>query len=120
MLAANNQRLMFAKNEMSIYKAMHALKAKVPSSVEDARRFLALFPVSIQEQLIAAIYLGREHMHSRELRVDKDIEISCACTSHIRHDEYANIIWEKGVNVITYLDKIEECARASGFDLRYL
>ena len=105
---------------MSVYDAMLALRAKTPTSVEDARKFLATLPVRTQQQLIAAIYLGREHIHCREIRTDTEIEMSCAYISHIDQDDYANIIWEKGVNVISYLDKIEECARTSGFDLNYL
>lgn len=105
---------------MPLYQAMNALKANIPSSREAAQKFLDHLPLPVQQQLIAAIYLGREHIHSIQLRTDEDIEMSRSYTDHIGQDEYPNIIWEKGDNVITYLNKLEECANASGFDLNTL
>jgi len=105
---------------MPLYQAMNSLKANIPSSRETAQKFLAPLSPSVQQQLIAAIYLGREHIHSSKLRKDEDIEMSRSYTDYIGQDEYANILWEKGNNVITYLNKLEECANASGFDLNTL
>jgi len=105
---------------MPLYQAIKTLKENIPSSKESAQKFLDTIPLSVQQQLIAAIYLGREHIHSSQLRTDEDIEMSRSYTDHISQDEYANIIWEKGDNVITYLNKLEECASKSGFDLNTL
>ena len=103
---------------MPLYQAMNALKSNIPSSKESAQQFLDTLPTSVQEQLIAAVYLGREHIHSLQLR--DDIEISRAQTEHIRQDEYAKILWEKADNLTVYLNKLDECARASNFDLNTL
>ncbi|WP_153065927.1 hypothetical protein [Xanthomonas campestris] len=103
---------------MPIYTAMNELKSKIPSSVEGAQVFLDTLSPDVQEQLISAIYLGREHIHSTELR--DDVEISRSYTDHIGKNEYARILHEKGDNVITYLNKLESCAKASRFDLNTL
>ncbi len=105
---------------MPLYHAMNTLKANIPSTQKDAQNFLSTLSPSVQQQLIAAVYLGREHLHSTKLRNDPDIEISRAYTNHIQQDEYANILWEKGNNLINYLNKLEVCANASGFDLNTL
>ena len=105
---------------MPLYQAINSLKANLPSSRGAAQTFLNTLSPSVQQQLIAAIYLGREHIHSSKLREDEDIEMSRLYTDHIGQDEYADILWEKGDNVITYLNKLEECANASGFDLNTL
>lgn len=103
---------------MSIYTAINSLQANIPRSVAEAQSFLDKLPSDIQEQLICAIYLGREHIHSSQLR--DDIEISRSYTDHVSQDEYARILHEKGSNVITYLKQLDVCAKASGFDLNTL
>lgn len=103
---------------MSVVNAITSLKAIVPLTAADARAFLEVLPTDIQDQLIAALYLGREHIHCSKLR--DDIEMSRLYTDHISRDEYANVLSEKGTNVATYLNKLEECASASGFDLEML
>lgn len=105
---------------MPLYQVMNSIKTNIPSSRETAQNFLDSLSPSLQQQLIAAIYIGREHIHSSTLREDGDIEMSRSYTDHIGQDEYANILCEKGDNVITYLNKLEECANASGFDLNTL
>jgi len=87
-------------------------------SEDDAQYFLDTLSPLLQEQLISAIYLGREHIHFTELR--KDVEISRFYTDNISKNEYAKIIHDKGCNVTTYLNKIESCSSASGFDLNTL
>lgn len=105
---------------MPLYQAMNLLKANIPCSREAAQKFLGTLSPSVQRQLIAAIYLGREHIHSSRLREDEAIEMNCSFIDHIEQDEYANILWEKGNSVAVYLNKLEECASASGFDLNRL
>ena len=105
---------------MPLYQAMNTLKANLPSSREAAQKFLDTLSPIVQQQLIAAIYRGREHIHSIQLRTESDIEMSRSYIDHIGQYEYANILWEKGDNIITYLNKLEQCANASGFDLNTL
>ncbi len=103
---------------MPIYAAMNSLKSNIPHSVAAAQAFLNRLPPNVQDQLISAIYIGREHIHSNSLR--NDMKINRAYTDHISKDEYANIIYEKGNSVITYFEKLELCAGASGFNLNSL
>lgn len=103
---------------MPIYNAMNNLKASIPRSAEAAQVFLNTLSSNVQEQLISAIYLGREHINSIKLR--DDVEINRSYIDHVNKNEYAQIIYEKGDNVITYLDKLVECAKASGVDLKTL
>lgn len=100
---------------MTIHTAIRNLKSILPLSVEDAQQFLDTLSPDVQKQLISAIYLGREHIHSSVLR--DDIEISTSFTDSIKQDEYARILHEKELNSATYLDKLEMCAKASNFDL---
>jgi len=104
---------------MPFYIAMNSLKTNIPASVAAAQNFLSTLSPNVQAQLISAIYLGREHIHSSKLRND-EIEISRSYTDHIGQDEYAHLLYEKGENVIIYLNKLDACAKASGFDLNTL
>lgn len=103
---------------VSIYSAIQNLKTSLPLSEQGAVNFLSGYDPKTQEQLINAIYLGREHIHSVQLR--EDVDISCNYVRHISPDEYPQIIAEKGENSVKYLDKLEECSEASGFDLNSL
>ncbi len=103
---------------MPIYSAMNNLKSCIPLSVADAQAFLDTLPSDVQEQLISAVYLGREHIHCSSLRAD--MVINRSYTDHISKGDYARILHEKGQNLITYLDKLESCATASDFDLNTL
>ena len=103
---------------MSVYAAINSIKSTIPTSVEDAQAFLDTLPIDVQEQLISAVYLGREHINTDHLR--EDVDISRSYTAHIGRDEYARILYEKGENVAHYLERLESCAKASGFDLNTL
>lgn len=103
---------------MPIYNAIQNLKNIVPTSEAAAQQFLNTLPTNVQEQLICAIYLGRDHLHDTSLRADATL--SRSATDHIDRAEYARIIHEKGSNAVTYLDKLVECAQASKFDLNSL
>lgn len=83
-----------------------------------AQRFLDTLPPDVQAQLIAAVYIGREHIHSKTLR--NDVELSRDYTKHIPNDEYARIIDEKGENIVVYLDALKSCAASSSFNLNGL
>jgi len=100
---------------MSIYAAINNLKLNAPVSVASAQDFLNTLSPLVREQLISAIYLGREHIHVSQLR--DDVEINRAYTDHIPKDDYAKILHEKGASAISYLEKLVSCAKASEFDL---
>ena len=101
---------------MILLEAMQELKQNLPQSIITAQNFLDTLDLETQQQLIAAIYLGREHIHVSTLRNDV-MPMNRDYVEHIHNDEYANIIYEKGLNIITYLNKLEECAKNSNFDL---
>lgn len=103
---------------MPIYDAIKQIKNMTPISEVDAETYLNSLPTHIQEQLISAIYIGRQHIHESKLLDDMDI--SRQYTSHMKREDFSRLISEKGVNVVTYLDKMEECALASKFDLNML
>lgn len=100
---------------MSIYQAIETLRKSVPMSESDAERFLSSLSNKEQEQIIAAIYIGRDHIHESSLRSEG--EISRRATDHIPEKDYARIIHEKNSNVAIYLDKLLSCAKQSDFDL---
>jgi hypothetical protein len=103
---------------MPLYNAIRTLKQSVPMSEAQAQTFLNSLPLKIQEQIICAIYIGRDHIHSTVLSVEA--EISVAATDHIPKENYSRIIYEKGTNIITYLDALELCANNSKFNLNNL
>jgi len=103
---------------MSIYQAIETLNDSVPMSLSDAEKFLSSLSEKEQEQIIAAIYIGRDHIHDDSLRSSD--EISRRATDHIPKDDYARIIYEKNSNVAIYLKKLLSCAEKSGFDLNNL
>ncbi|GAB1436729.1 hypothetical protein MASR2M32_29770 [Sphaerotilus sulfidivorans] len=103
---------------MPIYSAISQLCSNYPKSEQQAQSFLSTLTPQVQEQLICAIYLGRDHLHSAALR--EDCELSRASTDHIPAGDYAQIVFEKGDSGITYLKKLTQCAAASGFDLNSL
>lgn len=103
---------------MSIYNVINSLKEITPLTLENAQKFLDEITALEREQLIAAIYLGREHIHCTELKNnDSDLELSRSYTDHIGRDEYARILHEKGKSINTYLDKLVSCAVVSKFNL---
>ncbi len=103
---------------MPLYNAIKNLKSNIPSSETAAQNFLNTLSPEVQEQLISAIYLGREHIHSDTLRAD--LEINRSYTSHLGSEIFARIIYEKGQNTVTYLEKLESCSQKSDFDLNSL
>lgn len=100
---------------MSLFKAISSLKSTQILSERDAQAFLDSLQPETQEQLIAAIYIGREHIHSTELR--SDVDVSRGYTDHIPKKDYAHIIYEKEGSISLYLSKLEECASKSNFDI---
>ncbi|WP_439889656.1 hypothetical protein ACS7SF_10050 [Ralstonia sp. 25C] len=103
---------------MPIYNAIQNLKNIVPMSEAGAQQFLDTLPANVQEQLICAIYLGRDHLNKTSLLPDATLNRSL--TDHIDRAEYASIIDKKGNEAVTYLDKLVQCAQASKFDLNSL
>ena len=103
---------------MTIYEAINGLKIITPASEASARAFLDTLPLKVQDQLISAIYIGRDHINAKTLHPGD--EISRSSTDHIDRSAYASIVSNKGNDAITYLDKLVACAKTSGFDLNDL
>ena len=103
---------------MSIYNAINKLKQNIPTTIQAAGNFLNTLPTIEKEQIICAIYLGREHIFHKQLRTD--IPIDRTYTGNILAKDYAQIILDKQIYLSRYLDAIERCASASNFDLNNL
>jgi hypothetical protein len=103
---------------MPLYDKIEDLIQSVPMTQAAAERYLSGLSDREQQQIIAAIYIGRDHLNSHSLNPNDDI--SRRCVDHISKHDYAQIISEKGANIATYLKKIVTCANASGFDLNTL
>ena len=61
---------------MPIYKSIEQIKANPPTSLEAAQQFLNTLSPLVQDQLVAAIYLGAAHLNYRRLGEDPRIEVS--------------------------------------------
>lgn len=102
----------------TIHDAIKLLEQEQPKSAEEAQRFLSGLSEEVQEQLIAAIYIGRDHIHANEFI--EGAEISRKATDHIAKKEYARILEEKSSSLQLYLGSLKRCAAAGGFDLANL
>lgn len=91
-----------------------------PRSEAEARALLGQYSPDVQAQLINALYLGRDHIHSAQMQEDADW--SRNATDHISPKDYVRILYEKASAdaSTTYLDKLLFCAAASGYDLKQM
>ena len=103
---------------MDIYQAIKNLNSLGQVNVSQAQTFLDSLTPLLQEQIIATIYIGREHIHRTELQ--EEDPISRKYTGHIPRDHYAGIISDKTTSIPLYLNKLLECAKNSSFDLNNL
>lgn len=85
------------------------------NSIDDVKHFLNRYPANVQQQFVSALYYGRDHLHQSNL-IDGSV-ISKQNIDHIENSKYGNLIFEKGSNVATYLQKFRECAAASNFNI---
>jgi phosphotransacetylase len=100
---------------MSLSNAIKTLQSNIPANEEQAQKFLDSLSQETQKKLIAAIYIGREHIHSTVMREDMDIDSSY--TDHIPKEDYARIVYERVGSLDLYFRKLEECAKNSNFDI---
>lgn len=103
---------------MPIYHAISSLKSSAPLSQVQAKAFVDSLSPKVQQQIIAAIYIGRDHIHSEKW--NEDVMLSTESINHIPQEDYARIVYEKNDALINYLNSIERCARNEGFDLNCL
>lgn len=103
---------------MTIYDAIDEFKRTRPYSLASAQAFLDTLAPVVQEQFVAGIYIGKDHIHKSTL-IPGD-EVSRFYTDHIPRDKYAEVLAKHGNDAIIYLDKMVQCAETSGFDLRSL
>ncbi|WP_296257678.1 MULTISPECIES: hypothetical protein [unclassified Pseudomonas] len=102
----------------NVYDAIQSFIGAGAVSQSQAKSMLSAYSDKVQGQLICAMYVGRDHLHSTELQ--QPGLTYAGYTDHISSDEYALIIYEKNSNVGTYLSKMLECSGNSGFDLNNL
>jgi len=103
---------------MPIYTAMNTLKGSAPLTQPQAQSFIDSLDAKQQMQIIAAIYIGRDHLHSDNWNEDK--MLSTDYIDHIPQSNYAQIVFEKNTALINYLNSIERCAANEGFNLNTL
>lgn len=104
---------------MSIYQVMTNLISNYPTNQQEAQLFLDQLSPEMQQKLIAALYIGREHIHCSQLRTD--MGISCDYIAHIPQKDYAYVLSGKSAqSVEVYFNAIKECALVSDFDLNLL
>ncbi|MEX3973547.1 hypothetical protein [Paraburkholderia caribensis] len=103
---------------MTIYDAIDEFKRIRPFSLVSAQAFLDMLAPMVQEQLVAGIYIGKDHIHKSTLIPGE--EVSRFYTDHIPRDKYAEVLAKYGESAIIHLEKMVQCAAASGFDLRNL
>lgn len=102
----------------NVYDAIQSFIGAGAVSTGQAEAMLSTYSDKVQAQLICAMYVGRDHLHSTKLKQSGSTYVGY--TDHISPDEYAGIIYEKNSNVATYLNKMLECSNNSGFDLNNL
>lgn len=102
----------------NVYDAIQSFIGAGAVTAAQAQAMLSAYSEKVQGQLICAMYVGRDHVHSTELQQPGSTYVGY--TDHIPSDEYARIIYEKNSNVATYLNKMLECSANSGFDLNSL
>ena len=103
---------------MPIYTAMNTLKNSAPLTQPQAESFIESLDAKQQMQIITAIYIGRDHIHSDHWNEEK--MLSTDYIDHIPKSNYAQIVFEKNTALINYLNSIERCAANEGFDLNTL
>ncbi|EHU9446904.1 hypothetical protein KZY42_004407 [Vibrio vulnificus] len=103
---------------MPIYNAISILKSNAPLTLQQASAFMGHLPPKLQMQIIAAIYIGRDHIHSNTW--SEDVMLSTDYIDHIPPENYAQIVYEKNSALVRYLESIERCASNTGFNLNNL
>lgn len=102
-----------------IYKLVETLSTmpKFPSEAA-AQSFLSQYPLSTQAQLISAMYIGRDHLHtdnfSEEAAPHTSRDGLIRYCDHIDPKEFARILHEKADNVPHYFQRFDVCAKAAG------
>jgi len=99
----------------TLHEAVDWLELNPPKTEEEARKFLSTFPESTQSQIIAAAYIGRDHIHSKKFNVGATI--SKMATDHIDHASYPRILYQMEGNLPTYMQSLKRCASEQNFDI---
>lgn len=103
---------------MPIYNAINNLKIHAPLTLPQATSFMSGFSPKLQQQIIAAIYIGRNHIHSDKW--NEDIMLSVDYIDDIPYSDFAQIVCDKNTALVNYLVSLERCAKNEGFDLNSL
>lgn len=102
----------------TIYEVIERLEHTQPKSVEEARGFLNSLSEEVQEQLIASIYIGKDHIHSQKF--NHDAEVSRLTTGHIEKEEYPAVLSKYASSLRLYFGSLKRCAGNESFDLTKL
>lgn len=101
--------------QLSIRNALLELKNLNITSFQDSENFLQRFPPDMQETILAAVLLGRDHLHKEELR--DDIPMDTSGILGLNLDEYPKKLYEIRGNIESYINSLTHCADNSNFNL---
>ena len=101
---------------MSIFDNINSLLHNPRNTEASVQILLNGMTVKEQEQLIDAMYLGRDHIQLQKIRKE-NLPINSNRQSHIPKEDFARILYEKGTNLETYFASAIRCARNSKIDL---
>lgn len=100
---------------MSLENILTRLKDSSPLNQLQTSSFLSNLDEKTQLQVISAIYIGRDHLHSS--RFEEVSQISSNACDHIDPKDFAGIIYEKGMSIPKYIEQFLTCAKASNYNL---
>lgn len=103
---------------MPIYQALNALLVNPNQTQASAQLLLNRYTPHQQQQIIAAIYIGRDHLDQNTWL--PNYIVSSTAFSHIPQSDFARIIEEKSMNMGMYMTTILNCAKSANFDLNNL
>lgn len=100
---------------LSIRNALLELRNLNITSPKDSDRFLQRFSPDMQKIILAAVLLGRDHLHKEELR--DDIPMDTSNMHSLFFDEYPQKLYEIQSNIELYINSLIHCAENSNFNL---
>lgn len=100
---------------LSIRNALLELRNLNITSSQDTKNFLQRFPPDMQEIILAAVFLGRDHLHEEVLR--DDIPMDTSGMHGLSFDKYPKRLYEFRGNIELYINSLIYCADNTNFNL---
>lgn len=100
---------------MSIRNALLELRNLNITSSQDTENFLQRYSPDMQKMILAAVFLGRYHLHKEELR--DDIPMDTSGMDGLTLAEYPQKLYQIRNNVGLHINSLLHCADNSNFNL---